>query len=133
MGFDAQVAPGLNNLPRLRQSAKVSPLRDGALNLFYRLGVSERRQIAQRLVEQDGAQRAAHVFARTGFRKRGHHEEIRGDRGDALLAPDQALEAIEVLVWFSGNPSSALYFGVSGGSSLKITSLLATDQFALSQ
>ena len=35
MGFDAQVAPGLNNLSRLGESAKVTPLRDGALNFFY--------------------------------------------------------------------------------------------------
>ena len=35
MSFDPQVAPGLNNLPRLGQSAKVTPLRNGALNLFH--------------------------------------------------------------------------------------------------
>ena len=76
MGFDAQVAPGLNDLPRLGQSAKVSPLRDGTLNLFYRLGVSERGEIAQRLVEQDGAQRAAHVLARAGFGERRYHQKV---------------------------------------------------------
>ena len=76
MGFDPQVAPRLNDLPRLGQSAKVAPLRDGALNLFYRLGVAERREIAQRLVEQDGAQRAAHVLARASFGERRHHQKV---------------------------------------------------------
>ena len=98
VGFDPQVTPGLNNLSRLSQSAKVAPPSDRALNLFHRLGVSECGQIAQWLVEQDGAQRAAHVLARAGFGEGRDHQEVRGYRGGAFFGAHQILQPRKILI-----------------------------------
>ena len=69
MGFNAQVAPGLNNLPRLGEASKVAPLRHGALDFFHGLWVTQRGKVAQRLIQQNSTQCSPHVFARSCFRK----------------------------------------------------------------
>ena len=98
VGFDTDIAPGLNDLPRFGEAAKVAPLGNSALNLFYRFGVTECGKIAQGLIEQDGAQGAAHVLTRARFRERRDHQKIRWHGGGAFFGADQILQSGQILI-----------------------------------
>ena len=98
MGFDTDIAPGLDDLSCLCESAKVAPLCNSALNLFYRFGVTECGKIAQGLIEQDGAQGAAHVLTRARFRERRDHQKIGRHGGGAFFGADQILQSGQIFI-----------------------------------
>ena len=89
--LDSDITPGLDNLSCFSESAKVAPLCHRALNLFYRFWVAQCGEVSQGLIEQDGAQSAAHVLTRAGFRERRDHQKIRRHGGGAFFGANQIL------------------------------------------
>ena len=74
--FKSNVAPGLDDLPGLRQCAMISPLADRVSDDVDDFRVFQGRNIAQWGIEQQSPQGAAHIFTRSGFRKCGHDKKV---------------------------------------------------------
>ncbi len=93
-----QVAVGLDDIAGVAEPAEGLPGGHDLSNLVDHLRVAQGRDVTQRFVEQNRAQRSSHVLAGTRLGKGGHHQEIRGYGGNALLAAHEPPEAVQVLV-----------------------------------